>query len=566
MAAPAAAHTNPAPEQVLSPRQIQNVENPIERVGLLAKWACAKITDLQTIEARIEQKQLMMGKWEQALQQTEARVAQRQAAMAQTEATLARTEQSLVKLGGELHQALAAAQPVLSELNSSTAIAAIQSALGEALAKIDARVDAGVQALPDVGGMVDAMTQRAADRIGAVTDAGEKKLADRVVRFNDDIGSTLDTIRKYMDQSIARARTDADAFVAELAGRVDELKGQVDQNLVEAREHADGMAREARMVIERQRQSDAEQIQQVLADHEAEMKATVAAAEQQLRRVMREFEVAADGANQVLDTRIASAEQALQAKLDHVSEAAKARVRKHVSLVDDEIRHTLRPALRQLEEKRQAIDIQIDGLLEAMNASVRKRLDLLREAGEALVERVERQLADRLQSLRPNAARTIEDAERESAGRLTAMIDGLRSMVLSTERELLQRIERLPGKVIDLAEAADKQLRERLATMENSSVTMTAGIEQRLAGRLDELVRESQRTLGLHVDEVEHTIDQLDQAQRAVNEMRADVRNGRGDPDHAAAVEVDVRVPAAISPWTRDEEVEDATGDPGMVL
>ncbi|MGF1633600.1 MAG: hypothetical protein ACFCVE_07095 [Phycisphaerae bacterium] len=488
---------------------IQNVKDPIEKVGALAKWVSARLEEAQQLDGRIERR----------LEH------------------LTRSEAGLVRLLGELQGTITRAQPLLGEM--TRAQTEFREKLDAALAQVEpklAEVKELAEGSPAAGG--DVSTAAAVHAIKQASDTAQVALAERVQQFDGDLNAMLETMQSYLETSLDTARVNVDTLAENLAGRLHDAQTRAEAAIADAESRIrqvagtggnlahdiEQAARDARdrVLAETAGQIEPmrEQILSEISRHEEAVRAGVEEAETMFRRHMHAFDLNLKQTSTLLETQLQEALTDFQRQAQQVIECARTQAGELVASANIQTRAAAGPVLARIEEQRTATDAQITAALEAAEESLRLRVGQLRQSGEQMLDLVERQWAQRVQAVRPQALTAIDTAEKLLHTRLDRMLHNARTTIEASEDELHGRLDALSPRVLDRVRQVDAEVRQLMGQMETEAADLTQRLERRLSDRVSTLVSEARERLGNEGQRVEDTLARLDNAARMLQQAR----------------------------------------------
>lgn len=396
---------------------------------------------------------------------------------------LQRAEQNLRLLFDSLRSQVLQAHPLIAQLNQLRQGSAelIDGLADQVRARIDPVMPTDTP--PTVSLAVD--TSAAEEQIRAAAAQAAADVDARAKRADEDIQSTVESARSFLDQAFAVSREQAEQALAQVQAKLDELRAAAAEE-------------------------DSTSAQPSPLD------AVSASAEVQMDRATAAF---AEHADATLD----AVRRSIAQQLEHLSQQARIEVR---------------PLLARIDEQKRSAEAQLAAATDSAEAALASRADELKRSAERMVELMERQIADRLATLRPRTRATLESIEHAAAQRLTQAMDELTSSMARTEERLLERLESLRPRANEVARQLERDMQEQVKRLEEDAVAAVHWLEHRLSRRVEELTDRVGRTIG----------DQIEQADEQIDRTAAAAAPGRPPSPVQVQVMVDALPKSSASP------------------
>lgn len=399
---------------------------------------------------------------------------------------LGRAENNLKTLFDSLRQQVAAACPVLDQLNKLIPIAGKIAQHAQPAPVDDSKLRASAETM--LGIMQDRLAEQLERGRAEIERSLEEpaqdlimrahaQIADEIAKGRADIRAEMQPLQKMvalvqerMEQEIDRAKAEIGSEVEPVQEMMTLLQQRVAEQIEEGKQQLEAMmgpARQAmiddlRAVVQAAKasvQSAVEAKPQAAPSAPASMKQS----QEMLKELSTSFKVEAQ---QTLDS-------VRQSMIDQIE------------LLKTDARLMIEPILAEIDEAKRVADAQVKASVEASNFAMNGRVQQLSRSVEEIASILEERLTQRVQAMQKRAGESLSSIEPVLQQRMQQSMDSLEAR----QKALIERAGGIVPRVEQQLAEADEQIMYRMSRMETHAEAMTEYLEQKLSNRVEDLIQ-----------------------------------------------------------------------------
>ncbi len=403
---------------------------------------------------------------------------------------LGRAENNLKTLFDALRQQVAAACPVLDQLNKLIPLARHMVQQTQPAPVDDGKLRATAETM--LGIMQDRLAEQLERGKAEIEQALEVPAQELIIRASDKIS-----------EEIERGRGQIRADMVPVQQMMSLFQERIEQEIERARAEVATEMQPAQQMMTLLQERIAVQIDA----GKAELEAMLAPARQQLIDELRAVVQAGKASVQSsIDAKAHAATQpelpavptmqASQEMLKELSESLKVEAQQtlesvrqtmmdQIELLKTDARLTIEPLLAEIEHAKLSADAQVKASVDASHSALNNRVQQLSRSVEEISSILEERLTQRVQAMQKRAGETLAAIEPILQTRMNQSM----GLLEARQKTLIERAGGIVPRVEQQLEEADEQILARMARLESHAEAMTEYLEQKLSSRVEDLIQ-----------------------------------------------------------------------------